>query len=390
MAWSLLRRSLAASVAATFACCLLEGAASAQPSGDTAPPPPAATGSAPVKIGTSDAKGMIYIDGKLVGEGSFVGDLPAGQHVLRITRDGFDTFEENIIVTDKEPLARTVTLKLSSNVSTGSVEEAAEERLEGLYGGFNFLMIFTPGGTKGAVQKICENPSAEVTGCQAPDGFGGGLGGFVGYHWDPVGVELFLAAQFDQRKPKVDYVQANTSPGVGPDPARHEEYTLARLGGMGLARARLTLHPAKRIRASFALGAGVVRRVIFYQRDTTSADGSAHDKYVSDTAGYWSPVVNLEPSIGFKLTKSVTVQAGLQVFFETPATFMSGNPSGVNPQSSAENGHQLVTGTITVPGTATSPPLTVPNAHGLTTRAQDLASNLQVFIGPFIGMMFGP
>ncbi|HVJ92253.1 MAG TPA: PEGA domain-containing protein, partial [Labilithrix sp.] len=58
----------------------------------------ASSSSAPLKIGTSDAKGLIYIDGKLVGEGSFIGEVPAGTHKLKITREGYDPFEEDIVV----------------------------------------------------------------------------------------------------------------------------------------------------------------------------------------------------------------------------------------------------------------------------------------------------
>jgi hypothetical protein len=337
----------------------------------------ASSSSAPVKIGTSDGKGLIYLDDKLVGEGSFVSDIPAGVHRLRITREGYDPFEEEITVKDKEPFARTVTLKISSKIETGVAAEV--DRLEGLYGGFNFAGLFTPGGMKSDVQKLCENKPVDVSNCDAPDGFGGGFGAFIGYHWDPVGIELYAAGQYDARTMKVDWAPSTTDPGVGPNPPRHEEYKLYRVGGMGIARARLTLQNAH-IRGTFALGVGIVRRAIFFTRDTTSPDGKISDfKYVSDSAGYWSPIVSFEPAISYRLSRGVAVSAGLQLFFESPSTFMSGNPKNENPRSSAESGHRLGD---------SGPPLFVP--RGLVTNAMDLASNLQIFIGPFIGMMFGP
>jgi hypothetical protein len=321
---------------------------------------------------------MITLDGKLVGEGSFVGDIPAGSHALKITREGFDTFEEQITVKDKEPLSRTITLKINSTIQTGTAQEV--DRLEGLYGGFSLLAMFTPGGTQNDVQKqLCESGPADVTACKAPDGFGGGFGGFIGYHWNPVGIEFFAAGQYDSRDMSVDWKAAATDTGIGPNPPRHEDYTLRRIGGMGLFRARLTLNVGSRFRASFALGAGITRRVMLLQRDTTSIDGKDHDKYVSDTAGYWSPIVNFEPSFQFRITKGVAVNAGLQLFFDTPSSFMSGNPKDQNPQSSKESFHQLGN---------SGPPLFVP--RGLSTNAMDLASNLQVFVGPFVGMVFGP
>ena len=76
---------------------------------------------------------------------------------------------------EREPLARTVTLKLASKIETGPMQDV--ERLEGLYGGFNFLAMFTPGGTGNDVEKrLCEDKGTTPTlaGCEAPDGFGGG------------------------------------------------------------------------------------------------------------------------------------------------------------------------------------------------------------------------
>jgi hypothetical protein len=333
----------------------------------------ASSSSAPVKIGTSDGKGLIYLDGKLVGEGSFVGDIPSGAHALRITREGYDPFEEEINVKDKEPLARTVTLKINSKIETGTAEVV--ERTEGIYGGFAFLAMFTPGGTGNDIQKTCAGAHPpELVSCDAPDGFGGGFSGFIGYHWDPVGIELFLAAQYDQRTMKMDWNAASTDLGFGPDPARREDYKLRRAGGMALARARLTLQ-GPRIRFTAALGAGLSKRYMFLQRDTTAKDSADRDLYVSDTASYWSPVVAIEPAVMFRITPGTAIGVGLQLFLDTPATFLSGNPKGENPRSNRESGHALGQ---------------VPVQRGLTTNAMDLASNLQVFVGPYIGMMFGP
>jgi hypothetical protein len=331
----------------------------------------AATSTAPVKIGTSDAKGLIYIDGKLVGEGSFVGDIPSGVHVLKVTREGYDPFEEKFEVKDKEPFARTVTLKLSSKIETGPMVEV--ERLEGVYGGFSLLGMATPGGTGNDVEKLlCDNRAAtpELAGCEAPDGLGGGLGAFIGYHWDPVGIELFVAGQFDQRTMKTDWNAAATDPGIGPDPARLEEYILRRAGGMGVARVRLTLQ-AKKVRFSIATGVGFTRRILFFERETRAKDASGdRDVYVSGAAGYWSPIVSLEPAVMFRFSNHVAAGAGIQLFLDAPNTIFSGN-GGQNPRSTKESGHRL-------------------GERPLATNEIDLASNLQIYVGPFIGMMFGP
>ncbi|MBX3217304.1 MAG: PEGA domain-containing protein [Labilithrix sp.] len=328
----------------------------------------ASANSASVKIGTSDAKGLIYIDDKLVGEGSFIGDIPAGTHKLKITREGYDPFEEELVVKEREPLARTVTLKLSSTISTGPVVEV--ERLEGIYGGFGFVGFMTPGGTGSSIENQCESKGdyEALVSCEAPGGLGGGIGGFVGYHWDPVGIELYLAGHYDQRTMNNDWNAANTDPGLGPDPARLEEFNLRRLGGMAVARVRLTWQTPK-LRLSVTGGAGVSYRTMYLERMTTAKDGPpVRDAYISDGQSYVSPVVAIEPSVMYRLTPSVAVSLGLQVFFETPSSFLNGRET---PKTQPEPGHSL-------------------GLRGLSTPSYELASNVQVFVGPVLGMMFGP
>jgi hypothetical protein len=323
--------------------------------------------SAPVRIATSDGKGVIYLDGKVVGEGTFVGEIPAGPHQLRITREGYDPFEETIDIKPKDPFGRTVTLKISSKIETGPVQDV--ERLEGLYGGFTLLAMFTPGGTDSVIERDCDDKGRVPTlaSCEAPSGFGGGLGGFIGYHWDPVGIELFLAGQYDQRTLKNDVLAANTDPGFGPDPARLEEFNLRRSAGLGAARVRLTLQQ-KKFRFSFAAGAGISRRTIFLERRTAAKGGPETDVLVADGEGYWSPLVSFEPSVMFRMTPGVALAAGAQIFLDAPATFLNGEK---NPRTQPEGNHSL-------------------GLRSLSAPSYELAANMQVFIGPFIGMMFGP
>lgn len=333
----------------------------------------ASSSSAPVRITTNDGKGLIYLDDKLVGEGSFVADIPAGEHRLKITREGFDPFEETIAVKDKEPFSRTVTLKINSKIETGPVTEI--DRMEGVYGGFSLLALFTPGGTGSSLENDCEAKSTipALVSCDAPSGAGGGLGGFVGYHWDPVGVELFASLQYDQRTIKNDWNASATDPGIGPDPARFESFNVRRLAGLGVARIRLT-HQWSKVRLSFATGIGVARRVFFFDRRTTAKDNGSVDVFVAENEGYWSPVVSVEPSVHYRISKGVSVMAGAHLMLDAPATFMNGDE---NPVTKGENGH----------GLASAPPFP---PRPLTTPAYELASNMQIFIGPFIGMMFGP
>src|SRR5262245_8386325 len=92
---------LVLSAALVFASSPAFAQAPPEPAPAPAPAPAATAGSAPVKITTSDGKGLIQVDDKLVGEGSYVAELPAGVHKLKVTREGYDPFEEEFTVKDK-------------------------------------------------------------------------------------------------------------------------------------------------------------------------------------------------------------------------------------------------------------------------------------------------
>jgi hypothetical protein len=321
---------------------------------------------ATLKVGTSDGKGLIYLDGKLVGEGSFTNDVPSGSHVLRITREGYDPFEEPVELKDKETLSRSITLKLSSKIETGPVQ-AEKTRLEGIYGGFGLMMAFLPGGMKSSIQKTCDSSKpAELTSCDGQGGdLGGGVTGFIGYHWDPVGVELFLGAQYDQSSPTLNWGPSSTDPGFGPDPARKEEFSIHRIGGFAALRVRLTFQGEK-LRFSMAGGVGLAYRSMLMTRDTTATSNAAlRDAFVPDAESYVSPILSVEPSIQYRITPHTALALGVSLLVESPNAFDQ------IPTTKAENGHSL-------------------GPSGLTTPAYQLATQTQVFVGPFIGMMFGP
>lgn len=329
----------------------------------------ASSSSASVKLATSDGKGLIYVDGKLVGEGGFIGVIPAGTHKVKVTREGYDPFEEELVLKDKEQLARTITLKLVSTIETGPVQVV--ERLEGLYGGFNLLGFLTPGGLGSSIETQCEAKATipSLVSCDTPSGLGAGLGGFIGYHWDPIGIELYVAGHYDARTLKNDWNAASTDPGLGADPARTEEFTLRRAGGMALGRIRVTTQ-STRVRWSLALGAGVAYRAMFLERRTRAKDSSGEqDLFVPDNAEtYVSPVIAFEPAVLYRLSPGTAVSLGVQAFFETPTSFLNDRET---PKTERDSTHRL-------------------GLRGLTTPSYELASNVQIFVGPVLGMMFGP
>ncbi|MBX3228306.1 MAG: PEGA domain-containing protein [Labilithrix sp.] len=368
----LLRRVAPLVVAASVLAAATNAYAQAPSPADTPAPAPApaptpapASTSAPVKISTSDLKGSIYIDGALVGEGTFTGELGSGTHELKIVREGYDTYTEQLVI-DKDPVNKTLTLALSSNVQTQEVEEV--EWLEGLYGGFTLLGAFTPGGTGSSLETQCERKGEIPTllSCSTPDGLAGGVGGFFGYHWDPVGMELFLEGSYDARTIKNEWAAASTIGAISGDPARTEEFTVRRAGGVLAARVRVTKQWRK-IRVTIPFGVGLSYRFMSLVREARATVTGATDRYGADTVSYLSPAIIIEPSVGYRLTKGISVTLGFRFLLEAPGTALDED----NPITPRGGIHRL-------------------GFEGLSTPAYELASNAQFFIGPTLGMMFGP
>lgn len=326
----------------------------------------AASTTAPLRISTNDGKGLIYVDDKLVGEGSFAGDLPAGPHKIRITREGYDPHEEDVTLVDKTPAVRSIALKLSSKIETGPVQKV-NRALEGFYGGFQFSGNLLLGGMGTTPEKLCDagDRPKELQSCDGGSGLGGGFGGFFGHHWDPVGVELFVLANYDQLTATHGWANSSPDGGIGPDPARSEEYKFRRVGGLGAARIRYTVQGEK-LRFSAAAGVGLSTRTIFLERGATAvSDPSLRDKLVSDGQSYLSFALNIEPSIQYRFTEGVAAMLGLSLTLDNPTSLDD------VPRSKAESGHRL-------------------GPAGLSTPAYDLTSGTQAWMGAFIGMMFGP
>jgi hypothetical protein len=325
----------------------------------------ASSSTAPLKIVTSDGKGMIYVDDKFVGEGQFSGDLVAGQHHIRVTRDGYDTFDETVTLTAKEPLVRSVTLKLASTISTSKVE-VQSRGLEGIYGGFGLMGLIAPAGYGSSPETLCDGPHpTELTSCDKGTNLGAGLNGFIGYHWDPVGVELFVGAHYDTQSPKLVWAASSVDKGIGGDPARTEDFALHRAGGFGALRIRLTLQGEK-LRFSAAAGVGLGYMVTFLKRVTTAAsDPNLQDGFAPDSQGYLTPVLSFDPSIQYRLTPTIAVALGMTLLLESARAFDQ------IPHNNPESNHSL-------------------GPNGLTTPRYDFATGTELYIGPFIGMMFGP
>ncbi len=318
---------------------------------------------ATIKVSVVDGKGLIRIDDKVVGEGVWSGTLPAGKHRLTVSREGFDPFEEEITLAEKDTVSRSITLNLPQTVKTGKIQEQADA-LDGLYGGVGLTGLAMPGGNGNDVQLSCEKNTPKS--CQSSTPMGAGLSGFVGYHWDPVGLELFLLGLYDQTKPSATYDQNPLN--LNSDPARTESFAIHRAGGTGALRARVTFQ-TKAIRFIGAAGVGLSYRGAFLKRDVSTPTG-LKDTHVPDSITYTAPALTLDLGVGYRLGRPTTLYLTFSLLGESPRAF--NQDTKVAPD----------------PGRALGAEGKLPVA--ITTPAYQVASGAQIYTGLSLGIMFGP
>jgi hypothetical protein len=327
---------------------------------------------ATLKVTVEGGKGIVKIDGKVVGEGQYSGDLPSGPHKLIVVREGYDTFEEDVELKDRETISRSITLKLSSVITTKQAQEESE-LIGGFYGGFGIVAAGLPAGTDSDISKRCDagnGVSCSKRGLVSSILHGGGIQGYFGYHWDPVGMELFLQPLAD-----VQYTEANfeASPlNLNADPKRTEKHVIVRVGGVAALRARVTLQ-TKTVRGSFAAGVGLSRRYSILGRDTTTPD-NLKDEYAADPVGVWAPALSGDLSVGYRLAKSFTVLLGGWTLLESARAFNQETRTSPDPS------RRLIP----------TDPKNLKPPVGLSTPSYLLSNGVQGFLGIYIGAQFGP
>jgi len=311
---------------------------------------------------------QIMLDGKVVGTGVFTAEIPAGTHKLVVTREGYQRFEDEVVLAERETVARSVVLTLSDVVKTGGDDKSAR-KLEGFYGGVGLMGVLLPAGNGSDPQTTCANKSATVTDCSNGIGSGGGLFFFAGHHWDPIGLELLLGGSFDQQSTKIAYSGSNlgVGGGLGPDPKRTEDFLIGRAGGFLLGRTRLSFQ-TNGVRGSFAVGVGASYRVSFLTRDT-EGPAPLRDGFASNAVGSVSPALSLDGSIAPRLGERISLPIGIMMLAESPNAKIFGDQI---PRTNPEGSRQLAPGV------------------GLSTPSYQLAVGPQVYLGLYIAIMFGP
>jgi hypothetical protein len=326
-----------------------------------------------IQVRTSDGKGIIYVDGVVKGEGAFEADVAPGSHGVVVAREGYERFEKLLTLGERQTWAETVTLK--SALAAGGPAQAAERGFEGIYGGFGLAGLFGIGGQGTELDTNCDTLGAAS--CKTPSPIGGGAFGYVGWTWNPVGFELMLGASADTVQQTAHFDGAGKS-GTLPlaMPARDEQFTFARFGGLVAVRARASIQ-GPLVRGTIAGGIGFSYKQMVMERDATATDGTnRQDKYVPEpkSVAYVSPGITLEGALHVRFTPTLALAVG--------ASLWADNASIAGSNSVPPNPGRLLAAPNNPPGAPPPVPIPTPQYH--------LATGAQVFLGPFLGMQFGP
>jgi hypothetical protein len=189
----------------------------------------------------------------------------------------------------------------------------------------------------------------------------------VGWTWNPVGFELFLVGLYDQHKETAHFTGTATTLSASLPP-RDEAFTFVRGGGGAAVRARASFQNAF-VRGTIAGGVGISYRQLAMKRDATATDPSlGTEHYVPSSVGYLSPAVSVDGAVQWRMTPTLSLALGLQLWADT-----AGSSTSVPPAT----GEGLVNRS---PSQFT--PIPTPSYH--------LASGPQAFLLPYLGMQFGP
>ncbi|HTB76380.1 MAG TPA: PEGA domain-containing protein [Polyangiaceae bacterium] len=323
-----------------------------------------------LQVQSSDGKGNVYVDGALKGEGSFAGDVAPGSHAIVIEREGYERFEKTVVLGERETWAENVTLK-PVQAATGPAA-APTRAFEGIYGGFGFVGLFGVGGQGTDLDNNCDGLSASS--CDTGQPLGGGAFGYVGWTWDPVGFELMLAASGDTLTETAHFTNtgANTTSPLALPP-RDEKFTFARVGGLAALRVRASTQGGRLLRATIAGGVGLSYKKIFMERTTTTTDGTdRHDVFSptsTDGVAYLSPAITVEGALHLRVTPTIAIAVGMVMWADNASLWGSNS----TPPAAAR--------TLVAPGQLPA---------SIATPQYHLATGAQVFLGPFIGVQFGP
>lgn len=330
---------------------------------------------ATVRVSTKDGKGVIRLDGAVVGEGSFEGPVRLGVHRLDVTREGHQPWHREVVLHDGEAFAEEVLLEEPPHAAP--LDESFVAPRAGWYGGFGFLGSIEPRGAGSELQIGCLDLAA--VSCSVSRPTGGGLSFHVGYDFDPIGFELRVAGGADYWTGKAVFDgHADAAMGVSSaSPARTENFRFLRAGGTASLQARASWKPSFFL-LSAAVGPGVSYRYGALSREASVNDPAIAALFqapdVSKPKSYLSPALTAEVNLGFKIGSASWLSFGLVGIIEN-----AGNDFRVDPGDS-------LTGDV-ISGVAGANAALVPK---LPSAAYHIASGVQYMVGPELAFRFGP
>lgn len=245
--------------------------------------------------------------------------------------------------------------------------DASAEAPSPAYGAMSLGPTVAPFGPGSSLESECLELGAAT--CSTPAAWGAAFSAHYGRRVEgwPVAVEGGLRLMADASAPSARYDGVPHLPQGNPllsSPARDESFVLGRVGIALLARARLTSSGARRW--SLAAGPGLSIRHHSLVRRVRSDDGG-EDRPLFDAPGFTvAPALSIDGSLQLYATDTLRVAVGIDVFVDTAWS---------GPRSTADTGRMLTGGTRPVP---------------LPTPAYTAASGLQLTLGPYLGLAFGP
>ena len=336
------------------------------PPAPAAPAPAPAGGEARLTITVEGEIGTIWLDGARVGEGAYSGTVAAGTHALRVSRPGYGEHVTTLTLAAGEVRSESLALTRSVGLAAYDPGAAVVPSSDGMYGGVHLLAAFVPSGAGTTFEDSCDRIGA--TRCDPGSSLGGGLSGFVGFMYSPVGLELAMLVSGDRVSPSARF-DGETGSELNPvvaSPARREAFDIYRVGGGGALRIRV-VQDVSRFHFSFAAGPGFMYRFLGMTRETDAEDGRS-GRYVDAGASYVSALLSLEAAASMRIGPTTALSLGLTSWIEH---------AGDKTRSEPEN-RTLLTG-----DQANQRP--TPQA----TPPYDLANGPQWFLGPFVGLTFG-
>lgn len=331
---------------------------------------------ATLRVRTKDGKGVVRLDGAVVGEGSYEAQVRLGVHRVEVTHEGHQPWRREVVLHDQEVFEQEVLLEAPPTAAL--VDDGYVPPNTGWYGGFGFLGTLGPKGAGSELEIGCLGLGAY--GCSMSKPLGGGLVGTVGYDFDPVSFELRMAGLADYYSGSASFDGDVAAAGgvTAAAPARSESFTFVRAGGLASFQVRAT---AKTSAVSFtgAVGAGASYRWGLLYRKATLVDpaleglGKVPD---ANLESVFSPAVTGDVGIGFRIGSGSWLVLSVVGMIETAGNDFRSRAG----QSLASD---LASGAL--------PAGVDPNAlPKLPSASYHYASGPQYTVGPELSFRFGP